>query len=294
MISNRFNNITDLLCSLEKSFQNPTHIPGTVKRAITTSKFVGVIPESVEEMTVGVLDANISFIRPPLKLTVGRLSIPNPEHLPYITRLRQYSDYDIAMTNLEVIENHGGVSEPIPGVRVIDYPRKCHHPYKSREHTTDNMWTSIVCRDCRTFLEASSAYGTKCSPIPSCKSFSISWWYDVKEVVKIFKNMTGSIGTIFIRATPKGMNDFSNAGYFDLIPPSTTKVEIYLSAGQHDGVKFVGVKKIYPFIIYVVSDLDKVEVEDYTGIDETCFQSFKTSADRTRALHKYHSLSIKY
>ena len=253
-----------------------------------------MIPASVVDVSVWMLDKTISFQGIPLTLSVDMLNAPNELHLPLITHLGNHHDYTPKMTSLKTISI--GQSEeytPIGGVEFVKVPDVCRHIMDATK-IKGNSWEMTSCRYCHKALEVSSTYGTFCNPVPACESMILTWWYNVEEVKAVLAAVKFRVGVLYIRATAGGMNEFFNKGCFDLIPSTVEKVELFINSTKF-GDSFVGVKKIYPFEISVnCGHGGPFQIEDYTGINECSRVVFSSIDEREKVVRNNPRLSIVY
>ena len=297
----RFGNIVDILDTFTRLSHYVSYIPTTVRKVVAKSRIGCIIPSSVDELTAIYVGPGSKFERNPLELSVTVFMVLYSEDdIPkYITTTKGLTSYDPLLTNLKKMYLPSWCKiTPIPGVELV-YSTKCRHMSTNSCITDENnVWFSTKCTACGAHLEVHSKNGTSCLPLPPCKSVIIHQEH-YGSLAMILAALSRGTDNIRIDITLKNANEFCSSNGLDLIPSSVDTVMINIKIGEGEAVKpvtFVGLKKVYPFVVCVRSYdsqfVGGITIENYTGIDEVYSEIYNTTADRKNATQSNPRLSI--
>ena len=299
-ITDRFGNIAEVLHTVTNVGYELQHIPKTSKRVVTRHCISCNVPKSVDYLEAECLTKYARFERNPCELIVSVASAAPREGVPlmYITHLGNGLDYNPAMVNLTTMNiRFDSKIEMIPGVEFKRLPHVCTHPT-----TTDRLgshfeiWVAIVCDKCGKILNIISRKGDICSRLPPCETLEIKR-HHFENARMLISDMSPQTENLIISGKIDEMNDFFKTDGLDLVPKSVKTVKIHLSISASSGpVSFFGVKKVYPFTIYVNCSVfsSTMNIEHFIGIDQCGWPVFKskTSSEVKQIMARNPRLSI--
>ena len=292
-IADRFENVANLVHFATGYDHRIQSIPKTVRRVVTNVHLTCTIPASVRELSTHYISKLAHFESKPGELKVS-VKDGGGGHLEYITHLEDYAQYNKKMISLESISiPTGSDCGPIPGVSFEYVPVKCHHSsVKKRDTLAANGWFSYGCQRCGHITSIVLGNGSNYAPIPSCDTLDVEQCnFDFIE--EILESISGDAGTLLIKAPVDEMNKFVNSGGLDRVPPLVRKV--YMTIIVRENPHFIGVPKIYPFLIRIDSMSGRechLEIADFKGIDECTWTTLVYIRMREDVLKKYPRLSI--
>ena len=298
-ILRRFKNTPDLVYNPPTFYNLYRFIPKTAKRVTITGRLGCKVPMSVERLSTDHIDHDVKFKRNPgeLEVEVESGNAIETESLKYVTHLQNYKNYHKAMVNLRVIYvAPGSTNAPINGVVFEERRPKCYHISSNYHDSPGKMWHHAECVLCSEKYRVSAMQDGECPPLPPCSALSIGRenFSNVRMLISI---APPTVEVISIYGSIEQMNEFCGSGGLDIIPYHVREVELILTE-IWKGLKFIGVGKIYPFLVsvsavgYVMGTV--IEIENLAGIDECYYKLFGGDEERKKILQQYPRLSMLY